>query len=54
MGQDHIIFDGIASPHHLGIFQTSNRVHQILLYIFWQTGRKALNVDFIGIPAFWF
>ena len=50
-GLDHVIFDGVAGPDHLGIFEAGNRFHHGSLHVDGHGSRHAVHVDLVGVET---
>ena len=50
-GIDIVVFDGVAGPDHLGIFQARNRGDHLGLHVDGHAGGHAVHVDFVGVES---
>jgi hypothetical protein len=51
---DEVIFDRVAGPQHFSLFQSGQRLHQLLLERGGKTHRETIDVDFFHVEAFGF
>ena len=54
VGWAKIVFDCIAITHDLGVFQTWNHAHHLILNVAGQGGRNAVYVDLKGVASLGF
>jgi len=53
-GIDGIVFNRIAGPHHLGAFESRNRLENRQLHINRQRSAHAVDIDFVGVQPLGF
>jgi hypothetical protein len=49
-----IVFNGVGRAHNLRAFKADNGMDHLYLYVFWKTGRGAVDIEFVGRAALWF
>ena len=54
LGREIIILNGVAWPIYFGIFEAFDLPQCFVLDIIWKRRTKAIEIIFLGVPAFGF
>ena len=49
-----VVFDGVSRSEHPGVLESGYFGQCLVLYFFWEGRGEPVDVDFNGIPSFWF